>query len=316
MTSASSTAGAPSSSQTATEMEGRSEASRTAAKERVVGAGVPGIIDTVRDGSLFELELFGGRIEKRYRAMRPEVLAMPWGTLSSVSMTDEARLMAQRAWTGAAFQEHRTAVACAATLRALLEARAPVDLIALATRFPLDEMTHVEMCARLAMELGGGTEIRYDPTEVVADADPDLPPLLRAAELVVRFFCVGEALSITLLRGASRAARHPLPKAVLSRIVKDEAAHGAFGFTFLDWVEPMLGAAELEHLGKAADRAIFATKLQWEEIAKQPRATDLGDALAWMQTDDYLDLARKSMSRHVVAPMRLRGIRIEEWVAT
>ena len=55
------------------------------------------------------------------------------------------------------------AIACAATLRALLECRAPLDLIAMAARFPLDELVHVELCARMAMELGGGTEIQYDP---------------------------------------------------------------------------------------------------------------------------------------------------------
>jgi hypothetical protein len=281
--------------------------------ERVVGGGVLGAIPQGGEGDLFELELYGGSIERRYRAMRPEIAAMPWGTLARAEMSHEARVMAQRAWTGAAFQEHRTAVACAATLRALLEARAPIDLVGVASRFPLDEMAHVEMCSRIAMELGGGTEIRYDPDEIVADAPADAPPLLRAAELVVRFFCVGEALSIPLLRGAARAARHPLPKAVLTRIVKDEAAHGVFGFTFLDWLDPLVGEAERAHLGREADRAILATKEQWRVIAEQPRPGELGDALAWMQTDEYLEVARRSMTRFVVAPLRARGIPVSAW---
>ena len=32
-------------------------------------------------GELFELELLGGNVERRYRKMRPEVEAMPWGTI-------------------------------------------------------------------------------------------------------------------------------------------------------------------------------------------------------------------------------------------
>lgn len=264
-------------------------------------------------GDLFELEICGGRIERRYRTMRPEVEAMPWGSFAGASMSEGGRAMAQRAWTSASFQEHRTAVACAATLRALLEARAPIDLIALATRFPLDELTHVEMCARLAMELGGGSEIRYEPLSVVSDAPDDAPPLLRAADLVVRFFCVGEALSIPLLRGAQRAARHPLPRAVLARIVKDEAAHGVFGFTFLDWVSDRLGEEERRFLGEAADRAIEATKSSWEAIALQPRATETSDGIAWMQTDEYLVMARRSMDRYVVRPLRARGLVIRSW---
>jgi hypothetical protein len=260
-------------------------------------------------GELFELEMLGGPIERRYRKMRPEVEAMPWGSID-ISRSSEAGLIAaRRAWTGAAFQEHRTGVACSATLRALIEARAPLDLIALAARFPLDEMVHVELCARMAMELGGGTEILHDPDALVLDADPTLPPLLRAAELVVRFFCVGEALSIPLLRGTWHAARHPLPRAVLGRIVKDEAAHGTFGFTFLDWASEKLSAEERTHLGRAADHAIAFTRAQWDDIRKRPRApANEGDALAWMQTDAYLELAARSLDEKVIGPLTARGI--------
>jgi hypothetical protein len=258
---------------------------------------------------LFELELFGGGIEKRYRKMRPEVEEMPWGTIDTSKISESDLIAARKAWTGAAFQEHRTGIACAATLRALIECRAPVDLIGMASRFPLDEMVHVELCARMAMELGGGTEIVHDPDEMVLDAKPGTPPLLRAAELVVRFFCVGEALSIPLLRGTWHAARHPLPRAVLGRIVKDEAAHGTFGFAFLDWAADKLTEADLTHLSRHARMATDAIERQWEDIAKRPkRGQNEGDALAWMESGAYLALARKSMDEKVLAPLRERGI--------
>jgi hypothetical protein len=263
------------------------------------------------EGELFELELYGEGVERRYRKMRPEVLDMPWGTLDLTGIPEGELILARKAWTGAAFQEHRTGIACAAALRALIEARAPLDLIALATRFPLDEMVHVELCARMAMELGGGTEIVHDPDAMVADADPGLRPLLRAGELVVRFFCVGEALSIPLLRGTWHAAQHPLPRAVLGRIVRDEAAHGSFGWAFLDWAVPHYGEAELTHLGAQADLAIAAVMQQWEHIrARPPRPVRDGDALAWMESGAYLALAERSMRDKVVAPLRARGIPI------
>jgi len=200
---------------------------------------------TSAPGELFELELFGEGIERRYRKMRPEVAAMPWGTMSLEGISQAALVRARARWTSAAFQEHRTGIACAATLRLLYECRAPVDLIALASRFPLDEVVHVELCARMAMELGGGTEIRHDPDAMIVDPARDLSPLMRAADAIVRFFCVGEAVSIPLLRGAWHAARHPLPRAVLGRIVRDEAAHGTFGFAFLDWALPRLPADDV-----------------------------------------------------------------------
>lgn len=264
--------------------------------------------------ALFELEILGGASERRYRRMRPEVENMPWGTLDLSSMSEEDRILARRAWTTAAYQEHRTAVGVTAALRALLEANAPLDLIGLASRFPLDETAHVEMCARMAMEAGGGTEILYQPDAVVMDADRALSPLMRAADLVVRFFCVGEALSIPLIRGTWKAARHPLPKAILGRILKDEAAHGTFGFIFLDWALPKLSESDKERLAESADLAIVSVSSTWDEIRARPPSKPCdGNPLAWLDSDAYLKLAARSMNQNVLKPLRDRGIPVKSF---
>jgi len=265
-------------------------------------------------GELFELELLGDAIERRYRKMRPEIDTMPWGTFDLRGVSPEALVFARKAWTLAAFQEHRTGIACAAALRSLFECRAPLDLIAMAARFPLDELAHVELCARMAMELGGGTEIQHDPKELIVDAPAELSPLLRAADMIVRFFCVGEALSIPLLRATWKAARHPLPRAVLGRIVKDEAAHGTFGFEFLDWAAPQISRADRVHLGKAADRAIRAVQKQWAAMKRSRSSAydeKMGDALGWMQTDEYLTHAERAMNERVREPLLAREIPVK-----
>jgi hypothetical protein len=262
---------------------------------------------------LFELEMLGGGVERRYRRLRPEVEDMPWGTFDTSHFGAKALVAARQAWTTAAFQEHRTGIACAATLRALYECRAPVDLIAMAARFPMDELVHVELCARMAMELGGGTEIQHDPDAVIVDPSDALPPLLRAADMIVRFFCVGEALSIPLLKGTWHAAKHPLPRAILGRIVRDEAAHGTFGFTFLDWALPSLSEDDRGHLARAANGPIRAIRKQWDRMRKRRVAgydQRVGDALGWMQTDDYIALAERSMKTRVIEPLRSRGIAV------
>jgi hypothetical protein len=264
-------------------------------------------------GQLFELELLGGAVERRYRRMRPEVGRMPWGTLDLRGVSDEQKVLARKAWTSAAYQEHRTAAACAATLKALVEVQAPIDLIALASRFPLDEMVHVELCAKMAMEFGGGTEIRYEPTEMVVDSDPGRSPIERAGDVVVRFFCVGETLSIPLLRGTWKAAEQALPRAVLGRIVKDEAAHGVFGYWFLDWAADKLDDGSRAYLAQRANLAMGDIFQTWEHIAKNaPRKRVPGDALAWMGTEDYLRLAMRSMRDLVVQPLRERGILVRD----
>ena len=260
---------------------------------------------------LFELELLGGAIERRYRAMRPEVEDMPWGTLRPEDHAPEWVLAARRSWTGAAFQEHRTGAACAATLQSLIEARAPLDLIAVASRFPLDEMVHVELCARIATELGGAVDLVYRPDAMVAAVGAKSEPLLRASHQVVAFFCVGEALSIPLLHGTWKACTHPLTRAVLKRIVQDEADHGKFGWAFLDWVMPHLTSTDVDALGRTASVAIDGVKANWAAIRARPRTADeAAHDLGWMQTDAYLRLAEDALKTQVLGPLAARGVAV------
>ena len=262
---------------------------------------------------LFELELYGDNVERRYHRMHPEVETMPWGTFDTTGLPETAVTMVRKQWIGVAYQEHRIVVVCVATLRVLMECRAPLDLIAMASRFPLDELVHVELTARMAMELGGGTEIQFEPDHMIIDAEEGLPPLLRAADMIARFFCVGEAVSIPLLRATWHAARHPLPRAVLGRIVKDEAAHGVFGFLFLDWALESMTEADRRHIAVAADRGIMAVRALWRDIEqRRSKGYDesLGDALGWLHSDAYLELAARSLETQVRKPLLERGIPI------
>ena len=229
---------------------------------------------------------------------------MPCGSLDLKAASEPQLMAARKAWTSAAFQEHRTGVACCTTLRALMEARAPLDLIALAARFPLDELVHVELCARMAMELGGGTEdlVRPDARRGRHERR-SRTAIARLRARGLRYFCVGEALSIPLLRGTWR--RKPVIRCRArcsgTNPVRDEAAHGTFGFTFLDWALPQLDASALPLLGRAADSAIAGVRQLWAELARQPvrEACEI-DALAFMETDAYLALAAKAMDEKVL----------------
>jgi hypothetical protein len=255
---------------------------------------------------LFELEMLGGPTERRYRRARPEVEALPWGTLDPRQHAADDLADARGHWTLAAFQEQRTGAACAETVRALLGCRAPLDLVAVAARFPLDEIVHVEMCARVAEELGGGTGIRHDPRRLAPLPDRDDPPLVQAAEMIVAAFCVGEAFSVPVLRGTWHAARHPLLAGVLGIIVRDEAAHGAFGWTFLDWAGDALDAYRTR-LAVIARLAIEEFTHDHRQIARLPE-TDIGGDLGWMEPAAYLALSRRSMEDKVIAPLRARGM--------
>jgi len=101
---------------------------------------------------------------------------------------------------------------------------------------------------------------------------------------------------------------------VMGRIVKDEAAHGVWGFTFLDWAMDRLTDADKAKLGGFADLTIRWLYNQWritKATARKDRAPKHdGDVLGWMKTDEYLALAAKSMQSQVIGPLEARGIPI------
>jgi len=256
----------------------------------------------------FELELLGGAAERSYRKLRPGVAEMPWDSLDP---RDYPPLLVDRArvsWTQGAYSEYCTAAAFAELLRALLEARAPLDLIGMAGDFLADEMVHTELNARMAMQLGGAAPYRIDFSTLTPPVTAGLSARMRAAELAVRYCCVGEAFSVPLLAATLRSVTHPLTRAVLERIVKDEAPHALLGWLFIEWADRWLDEAQRAHLSAVASEAVgrYAAELSEPE----PHAFDPSDmsALGWMNPVHYAAVARDTVQRCVVSPLSRYGI--------
>jgi hypothetical protein len=174
-----------------------------------------------------ELEMLGGSAERLMRRRRGAIDDLPWGSLAGAAISESDRAAARLVWTDSAFREYASAASFAALSTALLEAGAPIDLAAMCSDFVVDEMTHVELAARLACELGGAAPYHVDLARVSPLATGD-PPIERAAELAL-LTCVGEVLSVPSIAGALRATDQPLVRAVLARIVRDERPHARLG---------------------------------------------------------------------------------------
>ena len=253
----------------------------------------------------FSLEMLGGGWEKRYRRTRPEGDRLAWGTLPDHDAP--TRACARDHWTIAAYQEHATAAICGEMLRLLVCCRAPLDLIACASRFPLDELVHVELCARLLSELGGAAALEHDPELIAPRADPALPLVLAMLELAVRVFCVGEAVSVPIIAATWRATVHPLPRGILQLILRDEATHGTFGFAVLDWAADRITPAWRAHLTTVARETIDELRTSWAVLDRKPE-TGLGAQLGWLEPPRYLEVAHAALSSAVIGPLRARGI--------
>src|ERR1700733_2601836 len=110
----------------------------------------------------FELEWMGGAAEHHFRKARPAVEALPWGTLDLSKYAPAAIERARMNWTEVAINEYRAVASFTDVLRALVDVKAPLDLLGMTSDFLADECSHVELASRLAMELGGAVERMVD----------------------------------------------------------------------------------------------------------------------------------------------------------
>ena len=256
----------------------------------------------------FALSLLGGPTERQYRRARPEVEKMPWGTLDAAAYAPSVVAKARRIWTMAAYQEYRTGASCTTALGLLWSVQAPLDLLAVATWFGLDELVHVELCARILDELGGAAPLFHDLAKMGVRPPDHGSALFRCSAVIVRVFCVGEAVSIPILRESARLASHPLLGAVLRRIVKDEAAHGQFGFRYLDWALPQHTAHEIAALTAIARDEIDGLIAGWQKVAAPSDADAQTVTLGWMVRTTYFATAEKALQQAVCAPLTKRGM--------
>lgn len=254
----------------------------------------------------FGLEAIGGPWGKRLEQRRSGFDDFPWHELEPDDgpAGDAARWV----WTQSAFSEYVSAAAFAEIAAALLAAAAPIDLVAAAGEFVVDEILHAELSARIAMALGGAVSLEVDYQKLVRPAVGD-NPLLCAAELIVRTSCVGEALTVPILKLAERRAHSPLIETVLARILRDESAHAELGPWFLDWADPHFSNDDRAHLGQIAGDAVASFAPIFGGTCQTGQsAVDLGvlDCASFDAT------FASALARRVVEPLAVRGIVVPE----
>jgi hypothetical protein len=245
----------------------------------------------------FQPALLGGPWARRLRPRRAWIDELPWD-----EPWPDAAAGARWSWTQTAFSEYASAAAFAEIAAALAAAGAPIDMIAAAGDFVVDEVVHVEASARIASALGGGVELEVDLARLVRPAISD-DPRLRAAELLVRTSCVGEALTVPLLKLSRELSGSTVVAAAIQRIVQDEAMHAQIGEWFLDWADGWLDDDARTHLGEVAGTAVRA-------FAPLLGTSCAGSGMGLMPCDRYDPLFIQTIERRVAAPLAARGIEI------
>lgn len=263
---------------------------------------------TTAGAPLFELAWRGGATEARLRRRRPGSEDLPWGTIDLGQFPDELGVEARRIWSNGVFTEYASAAAFSALTTAMLQCGAPVDLIAASADIAVDELFHVELSARLTMELGGAVPLAFDLDRIAPVATPGVRPIMRAAEIAMTTSCVSESLSVPAMARSRAMATEPLVRAVLDILLADEGPHARLGFWFFDWAAEQLTDEERAQLAVIAVDTIEVYAPIWKEPPCGACATPTGLA----GHDDVGRAAlRAAVTRSIAEPLARYGIELD-----
>lgn len=133
-------------------------------------------------------------------------------------------------WSGQVHAEYASASITAELLHWLIQLGVSPDTLLKCHRIVADELEHARLCHAITTELGGNEQIRVNPGSLV-NATMDADSLIeKACTVVMRSFCCGETTAIPLFQRMQQSATQPVVCEALSRIIRDEAAHSAFGW--------------------------------------------------------------------------------------
>jgi hypothetical protein len=262
----------------------------------------------------FELEWMGGAAEHRFRKARPGIDDLPWGTIDPGRYATAAVDRARASWTEVAINEYRAVASFSEVLRALVDVKAPLDLLGMTSDFLADECSHVELASRLAMELGGAAPREVDFDRFTARPRA-LTPMQRANELVLRVGCIAEAFSGGTATVSHASTSHPLPRAVYETILRDEAHHRRLGGLYFEWALSRIDEDELHRLGRVLLGALRGLAPFWKARAartEEPPAWPEEDlkALGWLVPARFAPIAVDVVVRDILDPLETIGIAI------
>ncbi|MFI5301561.1 MAG: hypothetical protein ACHREM_26025 [Polyangiales bacterium] len=268
----------------------------------------------------FELEWMGGPAEHYFHKVRSGVDELAWGTFDTKDYAPSLLDAARGLWTDLSISEYRAVASFTEVVRALVEAKAPLDLIGMAGNFVADEVLHVELASRMAMELGGGVLREIDLTRFAMRRDTRLTPLQQANELVLKVCCVSEAYANGTVQGTYKAVAHPLVKSVYARIMRDEVHHHRLGGLYFEWAAERCDDAEKQRLSAVLTRALEELSVLWRRRPSKVTngVTEEGWSVAqirqlgWLESESMIPLAKEVVARDILAPMAALGLIVDD----
>lgn len=137
-------------------------------------------------------------------------------------------------WKNRVQAEYTSAAITAQVLQWMIVMAMPDSLINTAMRIVRDELDHARLSHDCYIEFGGdNAPPEIHANHLVFDSAKE-GVYASFVKILIRSFCLGETFAVPLFHRMYEGVSHPTAQKVLTRVLRDEAVHRAFGWDALD----------------------------------------------------------------------------------
>ncbi|MFT4627499.1 MAG: hypothetical protein ACI8PZ_006184 [Myxococcota bacterium] len=137
-------------------------------------------------------------------------------------------------WRNRVRAEYRSAARTAQLLHWMVLAGFPRELLTTAGRIVQDELDHADLSFDCVVAMGGEAEPAAMEVGALSLSPSQDGLLASIVDVVGHDFCLGETLAVPLFRAMWEHTTAPSARLALTRVLRDEAVHRAFGWQALD----------------------------------------------------------------------------------
>ncbi len=217
-------------------------------------------------------------------------------------------------WQRRVAAEYRSAALTAQIAHWMTVVGMPHELVVAALDVVRDELDHAALSTEAMLHYGGADPPALHPSTLVWPARPE-GLLASLVDSLLRNFCLGETLAVPLFQAMWKTVRDDVARAVVQRVLKDEARHRQLGWDVLDellardpGVAAFCAARLPEHLD-AAETAYAFAPVGPEPSPSEAAAGLIGPAeyhrIFWATVRG--DLADRFARRGIALPARWSG---------
>ncbi len=228
--------------------------------------------------------------------------------MTMASDPGQERLLSE--WRNRVRAEYGSSGLAAQAVHWMIQCGFPEEVVAVGLRVVQDELDHARLSHDVVVDRGGADEPMA--LDIRATAAPIAPEgvLASLVDSILRNFCLGETFAVPLFHAMRATTTVPVARDALDRILKDEAAHRAFGWDALDVL------LELDGDGvRARAEAKVPQMLRWFHkayggAASQTTITDTERSCGMITGEEYARIYQTCLDEQIRPRFARRGISI------